>query len=392
MLRWINIGLVVGLVTAALAVPAALADRTVTLRNRETGEVVTGILLDQRINGKQVFKPAAGGTRFLDMSRWEILENRLPTAQSPGVRDLAEKPSRRSEDPPAGKLIPPDKLLDRLFKRYRSLRAQHRDYLEQRKVIGDRVSDMTKSLAAINSEYTRSKKAIEQVLRQAKSLRAAALRILASPPPPEPVLQALPPRPSPIYYDSPLAYQIALERWVVSCEQIKQNNETLLRLYALKLQRYRQLRQEASETLAAANTKIAECEASLEALLKARQSVERPLKTERQDLTTETRIADSKARDLIKNLQTVKEAMRQIPESFRLKHGIVEWKDEFYTLAEIEQIYSTLVDKHGGTIEGGVSLSPTQRGSALHLKQAEADSLRALIIRAKAAVESPVSP
>ncbi|MFO8014600.1 MAG: hypothetical protein R6X20_14985, partial [Phycisphaerae bacterium] len=291
--------------------------------------------------------------------------------------------------PKPGGLMTQAEVLADLFKRYQRLRTQHKAYLAQRKAANARVSDVTKSLAEITAEYRQDKQAVERVLKAAKTVRAAAARVLAMPPPRRPRLQSLPSRPNPAFYESAFAYDLALENWARDCARIRQNNELLIQEYEASLRRYEARRRQAASDLRAANAKVAECEQALADLLKARQSAQTPLKTERHDLTEGTRDADAEARKLVRNLEATTEAIRGIPEKIRLEHGVLEWQNEFYSLAEIEQIHGALLQETKAVRDGADAgtepgTDPAARSSS-RPKRAEADALKRLIEKAKAA-------
>ena len=367
--------------------------RTVTLKHKESGETITGQLLDQRINDRQVFKPASGGTLFLDMGEWKVAGG----ATAPQGHVDAEPLQRPGESAGAavapGKLMTPGEVLGHLFKRYRRLRIQHHAYLEQRSAANARVSNMTKSLAQITTEYRRDKAAVEKVLGAARAVRGNAVRVLSMRPPPRPVLRSLPSRPNRLFYDSVFAYQLALDGWDAECARVRQLNEQLLRLYELNLQRYEDLRRQAAANLTVANAKIVECEAALKALLEGRQETERPLMTERHDLTQGTRASDAEARKLVQDLESTTDAIRGIPEETRLKHGIVEWQGDFYAVAEIQEMHDALA-KEIGEVRGAAGLGDGVEDDASvyvprHPKQEQADDLKALFDKVKAAQVRP---
>jgi len=369
------------------AVPAVQAD---TLKHKETGEVIKGRFQKGRINNKRIFKNGAGETKFLDMDNWIVVEAQGQSGrQEPGAPEAPPGRQRTSEATPTpGGLMTQDEVLTELFKRYRSLRDQHEAYLEQRKAAKARVSDVTKSLAEITGKYRRNKQAVERVLNAAKAAKTAAARVLAMPPPRRPRLQPLPSRPNPALYESTFAYEVALDNWARECSQIKQNNELLIREYEASLRQHEVRRNQAGRNLQTANAKIAECKEALAALLKKRQNAERPLKTKRHELTEGTRDADAEARKLVRKLKATAEAIRGISETIRLEHGVVEWKNKFYSLTEIEQMYSALskeIKADRDAVEFQIGPEDIGNHSTGHHKQEETDALKGLIEKAKAA-------
>ena len=66
----------VGLAAALLLVLAvgASAASAEVLKNKQTGETITGTVTDQKINGKNVFMLISGQTIFLDLSEWERVD------------------------------------------------------------------------------------------------------------------------------------------------------------------------------------------------------------------------------------------------------------------------------------------------------------------------------
>jgi hypothetical protein len=71
------------LLLAAMLCPlAASAD---TLKNRETGETVTGTLTSQKISGKNLFKMEDGRTRLINLDEWEVISKSEPAAAAPAT-------------------------------------------------------------------------------------------------------------------------------------------------------------------------------------------------------------------------------------------------------------------------------------------------------------------
>ncbi|MBL7133576.1 MAG: hypothetical protein ISS78_05715 [Phycisphaerae bacterium] len=370
---------------AAVAVGA----ETVTLKNRETGETVTGQLLDQRVNNLQVFETQAEDTRFLDMNEWVVLKPPQEAGKTDEPGTSTSSPQRPPTTETPGKLMTRGEVLADLFKRYQSLRAQHEAYLKQRKASNERVSDATKSLSEITAEYNQNKQAVERVLNAAKASRTVALRVLSMPPPARPRLQSMPSRPNPAYYTSVYEYNRALDDWASECARVRQYNELLMREYEASLRQYEVLCQQAAQNVRDANEKIAECERLLKALLEARQEAEQPLKTERHDLTEGTRASEVQARKLVQDLEAVTGAIREMPEKIRLEQGIIEWRGDFYSLAEVEQLHAALMkeieaSRGGAGPLAGLGLDATD-SAFRHPKQNEADALKTLIEQAKAA-------
>jgi len=75
----------VWLLSAVLVLTAVAAAPADTLKNKKTGEVLKGRLLDQRVNQRHIFRPDLGGTLYLDMREWEVVERGAP-AQPPAAK------------------------------------------------------------------------------------------------------------------------------------------------------------------------------------------------------------------------------------------------------------------------------------------------------------------
>ena len=63
-----------------------------TLKNKTTGETITGTLTDGEINGQRIVKLDSGGTKFIKMDEWEVVGGEAPAADTAAdTGDAAEE-------------------------------------------------------------------------------------------------------------------------------------------------------------------------------------------------------------------------------------------------------------------------------------------------------------
>jgi len=88
------------LLSAILVLAVAASAPADILKHKKTGEVLKGRLTDQRINQRHIFKPELGGTMYLDLREWEIVERSTAGAASEAKPPAKPAASGKTTDAP----------------------------------------------------------------------------------------------------------------------------------------------------------------------------------------------------------------------------------------------------------------------------------------------------
>ncbi|MBN2581430.1 MAG: hypothetical protein JXL80_00065 [Planctomycetes bacterium] len=86
------------LLTAVLAMMAAASADAAVLKNKQTGEQIRGTLTDQKISGLTLFNLEGGGTKFLNMNDWEIIEADAPAKKTEDATGTATDDDQKQDD------------------------------------------------------------------------------------------------------------------------------------------------------------------------------------------------------------------------------------------------------------------------------------------------------
>ncbi|KPJ75700.1 MAG: hypothetical protein AMK72_02880 [Planctomycetes bacterium SM23_25] len=89
------------LLAAAALMTFAAASDGITLKHKKTGEVIQGTLLSQKINNLRVFRIHGGGTRFIDLDEWKVIEADEPAAKPDTPTPDTPTPAEPKPDAPA---------------------------------------------------------------------------------------------------------------------------------------------------------------------------------------------------------------------------------------------------------------------------------------------------
>jgi len=240
--------------------------------------------------------------------------------------------------------------------------------VERQDATSARVAEINKTLAEMLKEYRSKKAPLEEEMTQARAKRSAAARALSIPPPAKP-------------------NKIRLSRGKGNSSTRRQNREREQR-YQRELQQYKELRSQATKALKEAEATIKRCDRDLEELYTVFKLNQKPLLTERTEVTQAMREAQQRIGVLRSKILRIAAALAEVPEETRIRFGAVEWQGEFYTLNELTRLHAAMT----GEIEverqriaqnlaaEGKSLPKTWR----HPKQQVADALKARIAGAEA--------
>jgi len=234
-----------------------------------------------------------------------------------------------------------------------------------------RVAEINKTVVEKTAAYRSETKPLEREQAGAEAMRTKARRVLSMPPPRKPgMMKAM------------RGADGHVRR------QIEEANRQREREYEQTLERYKELCKQAAEALKEAQETIVRCEGELQKRRAAFAADRKPFLTDRTRVTAELRRVQRQVSTLRAEVMTIAAVLRKAPEAVRLRFGAVEWKGEFYALADLRSMHGWMeatLEADRKTLEEklaaeGRSLPKTWT----HPNQAEADALKACIAGAEA--------
>jgi len=200
--------------------------------------------------------------------------------------------------------------VERLFQDYVGAREDARRLSEGRDADQNHLSDLEKQIRQIQTKYTTEVRPVRSELSQAHEKLAVFNRVLTAREPPKPVVNA--------------------------------DNDKTRERYKHDLETFHQRQDQARKEKPDLEQRIDQLEAQLTAIDARLTSEQTPLLVElralrekQDDLTRQVGAAMSRARSLAN-------ALRRAPEDQRLRRGICEWEDTFYSVDELRRIYDDL--------------------------------------------------
>lgn len=285
-----------------------------------------------------------------------------------------------------GKWMP---IMD-LFEMYRKTVAEVKAVGDKGAGGKDRLTELNKTLAQILADWRKDKQPVENEKRAALAKKQRAEQILGTNPPPPPKLLPMPTgggggwggwAGGPNRNNNNNSYQNDVNR-------VNQENQRRQDAYQRLMAQYNDGRQQATAALEESKTKIAECDKKLEEFALARKTKEKPFLEERVKLNEQLRGTPTAAASKVRQTDDMEAALRASPFPLRNSKGIVEWKTDFYLLADLEEMYKKVkaeIDDARREAEAkarvdGKELPKDWR----HPKYEEAESLNEAITHAKA--------
>lgn len=272
-----------------------------------------------------------------------------------------------------------------VFAAYQKLLHEAEGAMEKGAGGRDRLTEINKALALILADWRKEKQPVESEKSAAEAKKATAERVLNSRPPQPPQLLPVPSGSG----HSWTGGTDSSDHWQRDVARVQAENQRRQAQYQQDLARYNEYRRQATKALQEAKAVIETCTQKLTDLLAARKTKELPLLEERTKLNAQIRSATPEAATNRNRAETLEEALRAAPENLRLASGILLWHDEFYGLADLEEMHAKVkaeIDEARKQAEARARLD----GKAVpkdwrHPKQADADSLAGLIAKAKMA-------
>jgi hypothetical protein len=287
-----------------------------------------------------------------------------------------------------GKWMP---IMD-LFEMYRKTIAEVKAVADKGAGGKDRLTELNKTLAQILGDWRKEKQPVENEKRAALQKKARAEQILGTNPPPPPKLLPVPTGGGGGWGGFAGGYggnrnnnnnynQNEVNR-------VNQENQRRQEAYQRLMAQYNDGRQQATVALEETKAKIAECDKKLEEFALARKTKEKPFLEERVKLNEQLRSSPTAAASKVHQADGMEAALRASPFPLRNSKGIVEWRTDFYLLADLEEMYKKVkgeIDDARREAEAKARLDGKELPKDWrHPKHEEAESLNEAITRGKA--------
>jgi len=272
-----------------------------------------------------------------------------------------------------GKWVRMTALLDLCRKARKAMQAE----VQRSGDTENRVSTITKTLAELEGKYDADCVPVKRRLAQALAKRSEAARTLAQPPPAKPRTIA-----------QMRGSRGGKKNQKKNRARNQRENKRRQEQYQAALKRYKERREKAQKALGQAEADAKGAARQLEKLHAGLKAKQKPLLTERTRITQEARSTSGRVGAHRSTLLKVAAVLAAVPESVRLRFGVVEWRNQFYSVADLKHLHASIVDEiQTGRKDAARTL--TAKGQSLpktwtHPRQKEADALRALIRGAEA--------
>jgi len=280
-----------------------------------------------------------------------------------------------------------------LFEQYRAVRKEIDDARIKDKAARDRIAEINRAVAQIQDEWRKHQDAIEIDLGKNQTKQQKALAHLAMPVPPKPTMEAEPAEPSRADFKDNLSYSTARNNWLRDRERVQTDNQRRQQIYNNEMDRYQEMQQRGKAALEEANAAVEDCTKRLEDAYFVRKGKEKGLIAERGKLTDEQAARAQAIGGPITKAAAMADALRTAPESVRLAKGIVQWREQFYAVAELqrklERLTAEIADARKQAEERATRAGGTLAKEWRHPKQDDADELRTLIERIKPEAKAP---
>jgi DNA repair exonuclease SbcCD ATPase subunit len=279
-----------------------------------------------------------------------------------------------------------------LFKEYGKIHKDLDEVAEKEKVARGRLEELQRQQAQGRKDLATEQAPVRADLGKARAEEKEARRALSERAPARPRLLPLPPRPAVRSSSSNSgtdSSQDAYYRWQVECQRVNQQNQQAEKRYQQDMAEYKAKQAKAQAALDKVLDKIKALLAKLDQMEKdadAKQpEVVAALKTVNGEILScgrEETVVNTRLEEAIK-------ALRTVPESVRLKAGIIEWEGALHELDDLEALHTQLqgeIDRVRAQLKAeaektGLPFADDWR----HPQQDRMDGLKALIDKAKAA-------
>lgn len=297
--------------------------------------------------------------------------------------------------------------IDTLFKDYQRARAELDVAKERSDLVKDRLATVTREMTQIKSEVKETERPVRAELGKARNALRDYNRALKKPAPVKPTLAEVPlPPKRPSGYSSNRRdnnysnnnsgrssmddrYEERMQEWRRQATYIKQANDQKSKKYQQEFDEYRKEQAEAKTEVPKLEAKIKECQAKLGEVADDLDTKTAPTRG-KSDSMTEDALAQDRRVDVIEaRIANIAGSLRAAPEPLRLKHGIVEFEDIFYSAPELKATYTRTqaeIDRVRDQLKAesdkaGIPFPETWR----HPQQDRMDAMKALIEKVQVA-------
>lgn len=222
---------------------------------------------------------------------------------------------------------------ERLFRDYVETREDARHLGEERAANLQRQTDLMQQVNQVRGQYTTDVRPVRSELGQIRAKLAVCNRVLAAREPPKPVLIKVP---------SPPIDKSAQVAWQNRRDRIEAENRELEERYKRDLEAFRRYQDQARNEKPGLEQRINQLEAQLAALNARLASDQTPLLEELRALRDVQSNLAQKIASAGSRARIFADALRRTPEDERLRQGICEWEDTFYSLDELRRIHDDL--------------------------------------------------
>ena len=332
--------------------------------------------------------PAAPATTATPAATTATPAPATPAAATPAAAESADdiqKHAAAGEVKFGGKWMP---IMD-LFEMYRKVIAEVKAVADKGAGGKDRLTELNKTLAQILADWRKEKQPVEDEKRAALQKKARAEQILGTNPPPPPRLVPVPTGGGGGGWGGYAGGNRNNNNNYNQNEVNRANQENQRRqdAYQRLITQYNDGRQQATAALEETKSKIAECDKKLEEFALARKAKEKPFLEERVKLNEQLRGTPTAAASKVRQTDDMEAALRASPFPLRNSKGIVEWKTDFYLLADLEEMYKKVkgeIDDARREAEAKARLDGKELPKDWrHPKYEEAESLNEAITHAK---------
>ena len=290
--------------------------------------------------------------------------------------------SRTADAEEAARPVPKEVLsetqavpVERLFRDYLGAREDAQRLGEERAANLQRLTDLMQQVHQIQGQYTTEVRPVRSELDQARAKLAVCNRILTAREPPKPLLRTVP-RNTRNTKDR--------KGELSQRERIEAENRAIEEQYQRTLEAFHRYQDQARNEKPGLEQRVNQLEAQL-AALEARQTADQtPLLVELRALRETQNALAQQIGAATSHAGALADALRRAPEDQRLRNGICEWEDTFYSVDELRRIRDDLkatCDRDRAELEAK-AVGRTLPEDWRHPKQNSLDALHSLIERA----------
>jgi hypothetical protein len=267
--------------------------------------------------------------------------------------------------------------VERLFRDYLGAREDSQRLGEERAANLQRLTDLTQQVHQIQGQYTTEVRPVRSELDQARAKLAVCNRILTAREPPKPLLRSVPRKTR----DTSGRKGELSQR-----ERIEAENRAIEENYKRTLESFHRYQDQARKEKTGLDQRVNQLEAQLAASEARQTSDQTPLLVELRALREKQDALAQQIGAAMSRAGALADALRRAPEDQRLRNGICEWENMFFSVDELRRILDDLkatCDRDRAELEAKAQAAGrTLPEDWRHPKQDTLDALHSLIERA----------